>query len=55
MLQQTQVSVVTPHYERFRDRFPTIEELAAATETDVLQQPQRVMDTPMVMARRPLK
>lgn len=30
MLQQTQVSTVIPYYQRFVDRFPTVERLAAA-------------------------
>jgi A/G-specific adenine glycosylase len=37
MLQQTQVSAVIPYYERFLRRFPTVEDLAAASEDDVLQ------------------
>jgi A/G-specific adenine glycosylase len=37
MLQQTQVAAVVPYYARFLDRFPTIEELAAADEEAVLQ------------------
>jgi A/G-specific adenine glycosylase len=38
MLQQTRVAAVIPHYERFLERFPTIEVLAAAPEVDVLRQ-----------------
>jgi A/G-specific adenine glycosylase len=37
MLQQTQVAAVIPYYERFLERFPTIEALAQAEEEDVLQ------------------
>ncbi len=37
MLQQTQVNTVIPYFERFMDRFPTVEALAAAPEDDVLQ------------------
>ena len=37
MLQQTQVSTVIPYFERFIKRFSTIEELALATEDEVLQ------------------
>ncbi len=36
MLQQTQVSTVLDYYTRFLSRFPTVAELAAATEDDVL-------------------
>ncbi|RMH28248.1 MAG: A/G-specific adenine glycosylase [Planctomycetota bacterium] len=36
MLQQTQVSRVTPIYERFIRRFPTVERLARARESSVL-------------------
>ncbi len=36
MLQQTRVAAVLPYYERFLERFPTVEALAAAPETDVL-------------------
>jgi A/G-specific adenine glycosylase len=36
MLQQTRVSVVVPYYERFLERFPTAEALAAAKEEEVL-------------------
>lgn len=36
MLQQTQVSTVIPYYERFMQRFPTVEALASAAEDDVL-------------------
>ena len=36
MLQQTQVAVVIPYYERFVARFPDVRALAAATEDDVL-------------------
>ncbi|MCH2374385.1 MAG: hypothetical protein MK538_09375, partial [Planctomycetes bacterium] len=30
MLQQTRVDVVTPYFERFVDRFPTVNDLAQA-------------------------
>ena len=36
MLQQTRVAVVIPYYERFLDRFPTVQDLAAASEEEVL-------------------
>ncbi len=36
MLQQTQVSAVTPYYLRFMARFPDVRALAAATEDEVL-------------------
>ncbi len=36
MLQQTTVATVTPRYRRFLQRWPTIEALAAAPDTDVL-------------------
>jgi A/G-specific adenine glycosylase len=36
MLQQTRAQAVIPFYQRFLDRFPTVEALAAATEHDVL-------------------
>ena len=36
MLQQTRVNAVTDHYERFLQRFPTIETLASARESSVL-------------------
>lgn len=36
MLQQTQVTTVIPYYERFMQRFPMIQKLAAASEDDVL-------------------
>ncbi|MFY0565283.1 A/G-specific adenine glycosylase [Archangium lansingense] len=36
MLQQTQVSTVIPYWERFLQRFPTVEALAAAPLEDVL-------------------
>ena len=36
MLQQTTVSAVIPYYERFLQRFPTIESLAAASLDDVI-------------------
>lgn len=37
MLQQTQVNTVIPYFERFMDRFPTVESLAEAPEDAVLQ------------------
>ncbi|WP_045860991.1 A/G-specific adenine glycosylase [Teredinibacter purpureus] len=36
MLQQTQVETVIPYFNRFMERFPTIELLAAAPQDDVL-------------------
>jgi len=36
MLQQTQVKTVIPYYERFMDRFPNVEALAAASQESVL-------------------
>ncbi len=36
MLQQTQVDTVIPYFERFTDRFPTLEQLAAAPLDEVL-------------------
>ena len=36
MLQQTRVQAVIPYYERFLERFPTVEALAAARESAVL-------------------
>jgi A/G-specific adenine glycosylase len=38
MLQQTRVSAVTPFYERFLARFPSVEALAGAAEADLLAQ-----------------
>ena len=37
MLQQTQVSAVTPYYLRFLDRFPSLAALARGTEDEVLK------------------
>jgi A/G-specific adenine glycosylase len=37
MLQQTRVAAVIPYYERFLERFPTVEALAAAPEEEVLR------------------
>ena len=37
MLQQTQVDTVIPYYERFLQRFPTVESLARASQPDVLK------------------
>jgi len=36
MLQQTRVAAVVPYYERFLKRFPRVEDLAQASETEVL-------------------
>ena len=36
MLQQTQVKTVIPYFERFCERFPTVQDLAEAPEDDVL-------------------
>lgn len=38
MLQQTTVAAVTPRFERFVERWPTIEALAAASDQDILQE-----------------
>ena len=35
MLQQTQVDTVRPYYERFMERFPTVQDLAKATQEEV--------------------
>lgn len=35
MLQQTQVDTVRPYYERFMERFPTVHDLAKATQEEV--------------------
>ena len=37
MLQQTRVETVIPYFERWMQRFPTLESLASAAEQDVLQ------------------
>ncbi|QDV18531.1 putative A/G-specific adenine glycosylase YfhQ [Gimesia panareensis] len=37
MLQQTVVAAVIPYFEKFMDRFPDVETLASAEESDVLQ------------------
>ena len=37
MLQQTQVATVIPYYQRFLERWPTLEALAMADEQDVLK------------------
>lgn len=37
MLQQTQVRTVLPYFERWMKRFPTLQDLAAASEQEVLQ------------------
>lgn len=37
MLQQTQVATVIPYFERFMERFPDVQALAAAPEEDVLR------------------
>src|SRR5688572_14579555 len=36
MLQQTQVATVIPYFEKFMERFPTVQTLAEAPEVDVL-------------------
>jgi A/G-specific adenine glycosylase len=36
MLQQTRAAAAVPYYERFLERFPTVEALAAASEDEVL-------------------
>src|SRR5215472_13403299 len=36
MLQQTRVAAVIPYYERFLERFPTVEALAGAPEQELL-------------------
>ena len=36
MLQQTRVETVIPYFERFLERLPTVEDLAAASEEEVL-------------------
>jgi A/G-specific adenine glycosylase len=36
MLQQTQVATVIPYFERFMEHYPTVEDLAAASQDDVL-------------------
>ncbi len=36
MLQQTQVATVIPYFERFMTRFPTVQDLAAAEQDEVL-------------------
>src|SRR5450830_432581 len=36
MLQQTQVESVIPYFERFMQRFPDLESLASATQSEVL-------------------
>ena len=38
MLQQTTVATVTPRFERFIERWPTIEALAAASDEDILSE-----------------
>ena len=37
MLQQTQVGAVIPYYQRFLDRYPTVQALATASEDEVLR------------------
>src|SRR4051812_45132524 len=37
MLQQTQVATVIPYFNRFIERFPTLADLAAADEQEVLR------------------
>ncbi len=36
MLQQTRVETVIPYFKRWMDRFPSVRELAAASEQEVL-------------------
>ena len=36
MLQQTTVAAVVPYYERWMKRFPSVGDLAAAEESEVL-------------------
>ena len=36
MLQQTQVKTVVPYFEEFLSRYPTVEDLASAEESDIL-------------------
>lgn len=38
MLQQTQMDTVLPYYERWLNRFPTLDSLACASQEDVLRQ-----------------
>ena len=38
MLQQTTIAAVTPYFERFQQRFPTVHHLAAADQNEVLRQ-----------------
>ena len=37
MLQQTRIAAVMPYYQRFLDRFPTVESLARSPQTEVLK------------------
>ncbi len=37
MLQQTTVATVIPYYERFMNRFPTVQKLASAQQDEVLR------------------
>ncbi len=37
MLQQTRIAAVMPYYQRFLDRFPNVESLAQAPQTEVLK------------------
>src|SRR3989344_4444899 len=37
MLQQTTVAAVIPYYEKFMNRFPKIENLAKASEPEILE------------------
>src|SRR6185503_2653077 len=37
MLQQTQVAAVIPYYQRFLSRFPTVSDLASASQEEVLE------------------
>ena len=49
MLQQTTVATVRPRFERFLERWPTIEALAAASDEDVLSR----MGGPRLLCPRP--
>ena len=37
MLQQTQVKTVIPYFDRFIERFPTVQDLAEAPEEEVMK------------------
>ncbi len=38
MLQQTTIAAVKPYFERFHQRFPTVQDLAGADEAEVLRE-----------------